>query len=221
MLLLTAFLVAFTPGERLDYDVRYGPLCLGRLSLSTLAPDTVRGESCYHFRAVLQARLSFLFSARYDIDAWCRVSDMVTLRSAKKTRESRYRAEWTADYDYGAGRVVYSDGDTLALAGPAHDVLTLWYLVRRPGFGPGDTLPVYCHSDRRDYHVALVGVRETEVGVPAGRFRCLEVVPTPGSPLGAVFLARGDASVPAVIRTSVGGVQVSAELVGTAQEEEE
>ncbi len=219
--------LAFAPGERLEYDVRCGPLRLGELTLTTLALDTVSGESCYSFRAVLEAKLGFLFHATYDIRTWCRTEDMVTMRSAKETRESRYEARWTADYDYEAGRVVYSDGDTFPLPDSARDVLTLWYWFRTLETAVGDTQPVYCHTDRRDYEPEFIATKRTDVAVPVGEFDCLELIPSPGSPLGALYLAdmetdSGPANrIPVVIRTDIGGVQVSAVLRSIGLEERE
>src|SRR5512138_3536765 len=99
--ILAVLAIAITPGERLDYCLRYGPVSIGTLTLRTLRPDTIGIDECWHFRADLELTRSFswLFWANYRLETWCRVSDMVTLRSYKRTREARYRAEWTANYD--------------------------------------------------------------------------------------------------------------------------
>ncbi len=205
---------AFAPGERLEYDVRYGPLNLGNLALTALAPDTVCGESCYHFRAELESNpaLSFLFRARYELETWCRMKDMVTLRSYKRTDESRYQAEWTAEYDYDAGRVYYSDSADYPLADSARDLLTLWYYFRTLPLVLGDTYRVDSHTDRRNYEVEVVGARQTKLQTRAGEFDCLEVVPSAGGPLGNIYLSEEPDRVPVVIRTKVGGMLVSAFL---------
>jgi len=96
---LAALAIAIAPGERLDYGLRYGPVSIGTLTLRTLRPDTSGTDECWHFRADLELTRSFswLFWANYRLETWCRVSDLVTLRSYKRTREPRYRAEWTAN----------------------------------------------------------------------------------------------------------------------------
>jgi hypothetical protein len=210
-------LFALVPGERLEYDVRLGPLRLGRLELSTLEPAVVLGESCRHFHADLDIRLGFLFRGRYRLDSWSRSEDLATIRSAKETEESRYRASWSADYDYPCGEVRYSDGDTFVLSGPAHDLLTLWYLFRKRELRPGDTARVVCHADRRTQQVSVAAGQSTEVNVPAGEFECLELTPIAAGPLGSVWLAEDSARTPVRIRLRTGSLEVDALLVRSDQ----
>ncbi len=228
LLLLVAGLA---PGERLEYDVKYGPFTLGRLILETLELDTVMDAPCHHFRSTLGLSLGFVFKAEYEIDSWSRIEDMVTMRSAKTTRESRFRGEWTADFDYDSSRVFYSDGDIYVLRQPeARDLLTLWHWFRSLALDTGEMVPVYVHTDRREYDTWFRARRWTAVSTPAGTFQSLELVTEDKTPLGAVYLA--DASVvqggypvsseawdqafidrvPVLIKTNVGGMEVSAFL---------
>jgi hypothetical protein len=227
-LLLVAGLV---PGEKLEYDVKYGPFTLGQLVLETLDPDTVMDTPCYRFRSTLGLNLGFVFKAEYEIESWARVEDMVTMRSAKTTRESRFRGEWTADFDYDSSRVYYSDGGVYVLRQPeARDLLTLWYWFRSLALDTGELVPVYVHTDRREYDTWFRARRWTDVSTPAGTFQSLELVTEDKTPLGAVYLA--DASVvqgtypvsseawdeafidrvPVLIKTRVGSMEVSAFL---------
>lgn len=73
-LLLTA-LVALVPGERLDYDVRLGPVSVGSLELAALGPDSIRGQSCLHLRGTLELSLRFVFRGRYVLDSRARADD--------------------------------------------------------------------------------------------------------------------------------------------------
>ena len=218
---LLAVVVAFVPGERLSYDVKLGPMRMGGLELLVLAPDTVQGESCRRFQATMGVRLGFVFWGEYRLDAWARARDLVTLRSAKQTDESRYHASWTADYRYEDSVVVYSSGDTFDLPTDARDVLTLWYFMREAELAVGDTLDVHVHSDRRDQEAMVVAVRRTVVSVPAGEFDCLELLPGRGGVLGAVYLSTDEARLPVVIRTGMGGLKLSAVLRGVEMEESE
>jgi len=204
--------VLFAPGETLDYDVKWGALRLGGLTLQTLEPDSVRGESCHAFRADLSLRLGFLFRAEYELEAWSRVSDLATLRSSKRTEESRYRDHWTAEFDQDSLRAYYSDGDTLELEGETFDLLTLWYLFRTLDVTEQDTLVRYCHTDRQNWAVAVTQAGEQEVEVPAGAFYCDRLVPVVSGPLGEVYLAQEGNRVPVVIRMKAGGIEVSAVL---------
>ena len=221
MVFLACFLAQFAPGETLLYEVRYGPMRLGSLELVTLARDTAQAELCHRFRAVMETNPAFalVFEARYVTETWCRVEDMVTLRSYKQTREKRYEAEWVADYDYGRGVVWYStagarfpDDREHPLRAPARDLLTTWYYFRTLALRPPDSVSLYVHTDRREYDAKVRATRRMKMKTPAGEFRCVELVPRAAGPLAAVYLSEDRGRVPVVIRTQVGGAVVSAYL---------
>ncbi len=214
--ILAALAIAVVPGERLDYGLRYGPVSIGTLVLETLEPETVGTDECWHFRADLELTRSFswLFWANYRLETWCRVSDMVTLRSYKRTREPRYRAEWTADFDPGRSVTSYSDGEIVSTESCARDFRTL-------SLAPGDTVRTALHVDRRNYQLDAVARSAKTVRTPAGVFDCIAVVPNAGGPLGTVYLGDGEERIPVSIRTRFGGLVVSAFQRAVSCEEEQ
>jgi len=220
--ILAALAIAAVPGERLDYGLRYGPVALGTLVLETLEPETVGTTECWHFRADLELTRSFswLFWANYRLESWCRVSDMVTLRSYKRTREPNYRAEWSADFDLAQSLVRYSDGKTIPIQPDARDLLTTWYYFRTLPMLPGDTVKTALHVDRRNYKLVAVARAAKTVSTPAGVYDCIAVVPNAGGPLGTVYLTDDEERIPVSIRTRVGGLVVSAFLRSVSYEEE-
>jgi hypothetical protein len=220
--ILAALAIAVVPGERLDYGLRYDPVAVGTLTLQTLEPETVGTDECWHFRADLELTRSFswLFWANYRLETWCRVSDMVTLRSYKRTRESHYRAEWTANYDPEQSVVNYSDGKTYAIEPGARDLLSVWYYFRTLPLVPGDTVRTALHVDRRNYQLVAVTRATKPVSTPAGVFDCIAVVPNAGGPLGTVYLTDDEERIPVSIRTRLGGLVVSAFLRSVLSEKE-
>jgi hypothetical protein len=220
--ILAALAIAAVPGERLDYGLRYGPVALGTLVLQTLEPETVGTDECWHFRADLELTRSFswLFWANYRLESWCRVSDMVTLRSYKRTREPNYRAEWIADFDLEKSVVRYSDGKTTEVAAGARDLLSTWYFFRTLPLEPGDTVRTALHVDRRNYKLVAVARAAKTVSTPAGVFDCIAVVPNAGGPLGTVYQSDDEERIPVSIRTRVGGLIVTAQLRSVSYEEE-
>jgi hypothetical protein len=220
--ILAALAIAVVPGERLDYGLRYGPVSIGTLTLRTLQPETVGASACWHFRADLELTRSFswLFWANYRLETWCRVSDMVTLRSYKRTREPHYRAEWTATYDPEQVSVNYSDGRVYAVEPGSRDLLSTWYYFRILPLAAGDTVRTALHVDRRNYWLTAVARAARPVTTPAGVFDCIVVVPNAGGPLGTVYLTDDEARIPVSIRTRVGGLIVNAVLRSASYEED-
>jgi hypothetical protein len=221
--ILAALAIVAVPGERLDYALRYGPINLGTLVLETLEPETVGTTECWHFRADLELTrsISWLFWADYRLESWCRVSDMVTLRSYKRTREPNYQAEWQADFDLDRALVRYPDGETLHVEPDARDLLTTWYYFRTLPLRSGDTVKAALHVDRRNYDLVAVAQEARTVSTPAGVFDCIAVVPSTGGPLGTVYQSDDEDRIPVSIRTRVAGLVVSAYLRSVSHEEEE
>ena len=221
--ILAALAIAAVPGERLDYGLRYGPVSIGTLVLETLEPETIGTDECWHFRADLELTRSFswLFWANYRLETWCRVSDMVTLRSYKRTREPHYRAEWTANYNPERSVVDYPDSSLCSLEPGTRDLLSTWYYFRTLPLVPGDTVRTALHVDRRNYQLVAVVRSAKTVSTPAGVFDCIAVVPNAGGPLGTVYLGDDEERIPVSIRTRFGGLVVSALLRSVSSEEEQ
>ena len=220
--ILAALAIAVVPGERLDYGLRYGPVALGTLVLRTLEPETVGTDACWHFRADLELTRSFswLFWANYRLESWCRVSDLVTVRSYKRTREPNYRAEWIADFDLEQSVAHYSDGKTMSVTPDSRDLLSTWYFFRTLPLEPGDTVRTALHVDRRNYKLVAVARAAKTVSTPAGVFDCIAVVPNAGGPLGTVYQSDDEERIPVSIRTRIGGLVVTAQLSSVSYEEE-
>lgn len=208
--LLTIAVLALTPGERLDYDVRLGPVSVGSLELLTLPSDTARGDTCHCYRATMELALPLVFRARYVLESRVRPGEMLTIRSEKTTVETRYRAYWRADY--GDSLVTYSSGDTFRIEGPARDLLTAWQYLRTLQLAEGDTARFLVHSDRRTQQVAFT-VREARViETPAGRFAAIELSQLGTGLVGSMLRSMDRRRLPVLIRTTIAGVPVTAQL---------
>ncbi|MGQ9707516.1 MAG: DUF3108 domain-containing protein [bacterium] len=200
--------------ERLEYEIKYGPLVLGWMVLERLAPESLNGEECEHLRAevVIDEHISWLFWARYRFETWCNVRDMVTRRSDKLVREKNYSAEWSAVFDQKWQVARYSDGAELPLPDSARDLLTLWFYLRTVPWACVETIALNSHIDRRNWRVRFIHSGRQKVRTRAGEFDCLIVSPTTKGPLGTVFIEQNERHLPVVIRTRVGGLTVSAYL---------
>ncbi len=207
-------MILVTGSERLEYDIRYGPLVLGSMVLERLASDTLAGVPCEHFRARVEINraLSVVFWAKYFLESWVQQRDMITIRSYKRSEEKNYRAEWWADYDHKEGVVRYSDGAQFPLSDSARDMLTLWFYLRSLNWCKGDVRVLNAHIDRRNWRLSFVVTGQQKVRTEAGEFDCLIIAPQTRAPLGAVFLAREPGHIPVVIRTRAGALTVSAFL---------
>lgn len=214
MVLAVLLLVLSTGTERLEYEIKYGPVVLGSMVMEYQPLDSSGADSLSHIKAQVEIdrALSLVFWANYQLESWCRKDDKVTVRSYKKTRERNYKAEWWADYFPEQGFVRYSDGVRFPLSDSARDMLSLWFYLRSLRWSEGDSRIVNAHIDRRNWRICFVVNGTQYVKTPLGGFNCLVISPRTQGPLGAVFLSQDKRRLPVVIRTRIGGFTVSAYL---------
>ncbi len=184
------------------------------MELEVAGIESLSQTECYHLVATLELSLSpsWLFRARYEQESWCRVSDLVTLRSSKRTRESRYEAELSAVYVPDSGRVVYTDGQEFDILPQSRDLLTTWYYLRFVEPATGTRWPLNAHVDRRNYRATVSVSARQRTKTPAGTFDCWVVTTTGANPLGRILLSADSRKIPVSIETRVGALTVTAEL---------
>ncbi len=213
------FLIAFLFGaslmlERLEYDIKCGPLVLGSMVLERLPEDTIDSIVCEHLRASVKidGGLTMLFWANYQMESWCRAQDLVTVRYFKRTREKNYQAEWYADYDHEARVVRYSDGENYLLPDSARDLLALWFYLRDFPWEKVDSVVLNSHIDRQNQRLVFITTGRRMVRTGLGKFEALTISPRTSGPLGTIFLTTDSRRLPVVIRTRIGAITVSAFL---------
>jgi len=209
--LLFAFIVS---GERLEYDIKYGPVLIGSMVLEHLAPESLAGERFEHFRAEVEIDqyLSWFFWARYRFESWCRSKDLLTVRSYKKTTEKNYRAEIEGIFDHSCAVVKYSDKTIVPLSDSARDMLSLWYYLRMVDWNKRESLAVNAHIDRRNWQLKLRLTGKQKVKTAAGEFWCLVIKPDANGPLGTILVSDEPHRLPVLIRSRVGGLTIAAIL---------
>ncbi len=209
------FIIAIAPAqEKLEYEIRYGPIVVGSMVLEHLEPVVIDGEWCEHLRAevTIDQNFSWFFWAEYRFESWCRSKDWLTLRSYKKTLERNYRSEYYISFVHDSAVARYSDGRVFALPDSARDLLTLWYFLRTINWQENKGLTVNAHIDRRNWNLKFCISGRQMVKTRAGDFFCLAVTPITLSPLGTVFLSMDYRHLPVAIRSKIGGLTVTAFL---------
>jgi hypothetical protein len=163
-------------GERLEYDVRFGFLVLGRAELHVAGIDTLRGDSALHLRFLMRGG-NVLYRINNEWDSWVALDDFTSRRFVQDHDEGgrQYRNAYDILPDSGYYR---QEGvDTVAPTSPLPlDDAAFFYYVRFMDLTPGrHELDRYFKPDRNPVILEVVG-RDT-VDVPAGRFDCLVVQP--------------------------------------------
>lgn len=170
------FSVPFQVGERLTYDVFFGPLRAGEGSMEVLAREDVRGQETWRTRFRVRGGIPFY---RVDdvLESWISVQCFHSLRFVQdfeeggKTRERRY--------EIFPERGMFRE-DTLpeqeTVADPLDDG-SFFYFVRTLDLEPGKTYTFhrYFRPDRNP--VTIKVLRREKVRVPAGTFNAVVIQP--------------------------------------------
>ncbi len=205
--LILAVLMAFSLGERLLYDIRYGPILVGTLELQVKPNKFWQGESCYHFQAKLKSnpKLNKLFSIDDELNSYVRIADFATLKSEKFIKEGNYQATSCAIFDYQKQKIIYSDSCTFPLQTLTRDLLTTWYYCRTIDLKLGNDFTISVHIDKKNYQVKLPVIEVKTINLNKKKYHCAIIEPqtTPKSNLGSIYLSLDVDRYPVIIKNKI------------------
>ncbi|HEY2378889.1 MAG TPA: DUF3108 domain-containing protein [Gemmatimonadaceae bacterium] len=168
--------VPFASGERLEYDVKFGFLHVGRGSMQVAGIDTVRGHATWHTVFHVQGGTLF-FKVNDRLESWIDVSNLVSLRHWQELSEGRRSRERRFEIMPDRG-IVLEEGkpETATVAAPLDDGAFL-YFVRTIPLEVGKTYEFdrYFRPDRNPVTIRVL--RREHIRVPAGEFDAIVLQP--------------------------------------------
>jgi len=217
--------VPFAPGERLEYEVKFGIFRVGRASMEVKGIDTVRGTPCYHVVFAIHGSAIF-YSLTDTLESWFSVSDLTSRRFVQDNVENRKRYYHRYEIHPELGYFVQDGKDTLPTTQEPLDDASFFYFARTVPLEVGQTYayPRYFKPDRNP--VTLSVVSSDSVNTPAGRFAAIAVRPVFKSRglfseggRAQVYLSADASRIPLVIRSwmSVGNLTMSLRSRGAAR----
>lgn len=216
--ILLLLVTTIIPGEKLNYQIKYGPISIGTLELQTKENILWQGESCYHFTAHLESNPKYrkIFSIDDRLDSYVRISDFATLKSEKKIKERNYQAESRAIFDYEQKRILYSDSSTYPLYQGVKDLLTTWYYYRIVDLKVGNSFSTPVHIDKKNYQMEFTIDELRTLKFNNVRYYCAVVEPTtkPKTNLGSVYLSIDEKRLPVIIKNKIFFGELVATLKG-------
>jgi hypothetical protein len=170
--------VPFGVGERMEYQVRLGPMSVGSGSLEILDVVDVLGSPTYHIRMLISGGIPF---ARVDnrMESWLDVTQLLSRRFEQDQKEVRFKRHRIFDIlpEQRIWRIQGTDRTgPLATDLPLDDISFL-YFVRTIPLEVGETY-TYNRYFREDGNpVVLHVLRKETIRVPAGTFNTVVVKP--------------------------------------------
>jgi len=202
--ILLLLVTTIIPGEKLNYQIKYGPISIGTLELQTKENILWQGKSCYHFTAHLKSNPKYrkVFSIDDRLDSYVRISDFATLKAEKKIKERNYQAESRVIFDYEQKRTLYSDSSTYPLYQGVKDLLTTWYYYRIVDLKVGNSFSTPVHIDKKNYQMefAIDEVRTIKFNNVRYYFVVFEPTTKPKTNLGNVYLSIDEKRLPVIIK---------------------
>ena len=181
-------------GERLEYDVKFGKLRVGRGSMEVRETTDVRGREAWHTVLAIRGGIPF-FRVDDRLESWIDTQRFTSLRVAQHTNEGRYHRE--RHVEFFPERTTMLESREGAQEEPTADEPldegALLYYLRTLPLNVGDrySLDRYFRPDRNP--VLLDVVRRERIEVPAGTFETIVIRPTVRS--SGIFSENGQAEV--------------------------
>jgi Protein of unknown function (DUF3108) len=168
--------VPFRTGERLDYDVKFGPLHVGKGSMEVIGVDTVRGREAWHTAFTVRGG-TFFYHVNDKLESWLDVRSLSSLRHTQDLNEGSRDRE--RHFEIYPERGVYAEEgkeEQPTVEEPLDDGSFLYFLRTIPlEVGKTYEFSRYFRPDRNP--VTIKVLRRERVKVPAGEFDAVVVQP--------------------------------------------
>ena len=166
-------------GERLEYDVKFGRVRVGRGSMEVLETTDVRGREAWHTLFAVRGGIPF-FRVDDRLESWIDTRSFSSLRFAQRTNEGRYHRERRIEL-FPERETMLESGDGEQEEPTVHEPLdegALLYYIRTLPLEDGDvySLDRYFRPDRNP--VRLEVLRRERIQVPGGTFDTIVIRPT-------------------------------------------
>jgi hypothetical protein len=168
--------VPFQVGERLTYDVKFGPVKVGSGSMEVMGLEDVRGRSTWHTQFTVKGG-TFFYKVNDVMKSWIDTETFSSLRYIQDFEEGGRDRERT--YDIYPERGVYVENgkeERPTVSQPLDDGSFL-YFVRTIPLEVGQTYVFdrYFKPDRNPVKIRVL--RKERISVPAGTFDAIVVQP--------------------------------------------
>ncbi len=129
--------IPFSVGEKLTYQIFWGPFVVGRATLEVAGTDPVDGHNCYHL--VAKAKTSGLINLLFPVDSlaesWLDCDGLFARKYTEDRMEGKHHRTGEAHYDYAHKETVITNrlngrAKHYPLDQPVQDVISSLYVVR-------------------------------------------------------------------------------------------
>lgn len=184
---------AFGVGERLVFDVSYGPITAGEAIMAITRYDSIAGRLCYRVEFSVNSLKSFdwIYEVRDRYLTIIDVEAIAPLKFEQHIREGTYKRDFIAEFDQVNHVARTTEGD-FPIPEYVHDIMSAFYFARTldySGMKPGDQILLYNFYKDKSHELGVRFLGRQELEVAAGTFRTIVVEPLVKE--GGLFKAEG------------------------------
>jgi uncharacterized protein DUF3108 len=177
----------FAVGEKLTYQVFWGPFVVGRATLEVAGIEPVDGHNCFHL--VAKAKTVGLIDALFPIDStaesWLDCDGLFSRRYREDRTEGKHHRNTESHYDYASKETVVTNcmngrQHHVPLDQPVQDVVSSLYVVRTKKLMLDSDQVFAISADTSTYNVTIHPDERKLVWVkPFGDVQALRIEPNP------------------------------------------
>lgn len=169
--------VPFSVGEKLEYDVKFGPVRVGNGSMEVRELQDVRGAITYHTIFRFSGGLVF-FKVDDTFESWFDVVTLSSRRHYQDLNEGNYKPR--RHFEIFPERGMYQlnkNDEQVSVQDPLDDGSMLYFVRTVPlEVGKTYTIPRYFRPEGNPVQITVL--RRENIEVPAGKFSTIVVQPT-------------------------------------------
>jgi hypothetical protein len=184
--------VPFAVGERLDYDVKFGPMHVGSGSMEVLGNENVRNRPTWHIMFRVKGG-TFFYKVDDRFESWIETTTLSSLRHKQGINEGRRDRERVFEIFPDRPSYIEDDKPEKPSVDQPLDDGSFLYFIRTVPLEVGKTYEFdrYFRPDRNPGKITVL--RKEKVKVPAGTFDAIVIRPSIKSK--GIFSENGQAEV--------------------------
>ena len=173
----------FKVGERLEYDLAWGFLPVGRATLHLHSLTEINDVSCFliKFSVRTNSFADTFYKVRTTIESYVTEDFSKSILYRKDQQEGKTKRMVEVDFNYQKGKAVYkrSDGAHSSIAIPEYvlDPLAMAYFFRLKNLKENKEWTIPTCDGKRFNNILIRSGQKKKISVPAGKFDAIETFP--------------------------------------------
>lgn len=181
------FAAPFQDGEKLSFNVKYGLVSAGTVSMEVQS-STYQGSPVWYLNTTARTYPFFdsVFKVRDKVESWWDKKTLLPYKFSKTMEEGSYRQRRIHVYDQQKKTTTYQKWsfkqgiwktEELPLTVPTQDALSVIYRIRYMDLTPGRPIKINVTTDGRSVSTDVLVHRREKISTIFGMINCLVVEP--------------------------------------------